>query len=86
MICFYFFLLKAAEQYKARLKGSLALMGEKKAKLSLSQDEIKQKLANCKEQKDSLQQEILEQADVLVKGIKQVGIFFVLLAHSPLRC
>ncbi|KAI8783989.1 E3 ubiquitin-protein ligase TRIM33 isoform X1 [Biomphalaria glabrata] len=67
----YQFLDQAAEQYKARLKGSLALMGEKRAKLATSREEIEQKLNNCKEQKDSLQQEILKQADILVKGIRQ---------------
>ncbi|KAH9518788.1 hypothetical protein Btru_006275 [Bulinus truncatus] len=67
----YQFLDQAAEQYKARLKGSLALMGEKRAKLASSREEIEQKLNNCKEQKDSLQQEILKQADILVKGIRQ---------------
>ncbi|CAG5133116.1 unnamed protein product [Candidula unifasciata] len=67
----YQFLDHAAEQYKARLKGSLALMGEKRTKLAASRDEIDQKLQNCKEQKDSLQQDILKQADILVKGIRQ---------------
>ncbi|XP_059160939.1 E3 ubiquitin-protein ligase TRIM33-like isoform X2 [Physella acuta] len=67
----YQFLDQAAEQYKARLKGSLALMGEKRAKLATSREEIEQKLHNCKEQKDNLQQEILKQADILVKGIRQ---------------
>ncbi|XP_035828446.1 E3 ubiquitin-protein ligase TRIM33 isoform X2 [Aplysia californica] len=67
----YQFLDQAAEQYKARLKGSLALMGEKRNKLSANREEIELKLSNCKEQKDSLQQDILKQADVLVKGIRQ---------------
>ncbi|CAL1538893.1 unnamed protein product [Lymnaea stagnalis] len=67
----YQFLDQAAEQYKARLKGSLALMGEKRTKLAASREEIEQKLNNCKEQKDNLQQEILKQADILVKGIRQ---------------
>ncbi|BFZ15770.1 hypothetical protein BsWGS_18809 [Bradybaena similaris] len=67
----YQFLDQAAEQYKARLKGSLALMGEKRTKLAASRDEIEQKLQNCKEQKDTLQQDILKQADILVKGIRQ---------------
>ncbi|BFZ05146.1 hypothetical protein BsWGS_08185 [Bradybaena similaris] len=67
----YQFLDHAAEQYKARLKGSLALMGEKRTKLAASRDEIEQKLQNCKEQKDTLQQDILKQADILVKGIRQ---------------
>ncbi|CAG5134573.1 unnamed protein product, partial [Candidula unifasciata] len=67
----YQFLDQAAEQYKARLKGSLALMGEKRTKLATNRDEIEQKLHNCKEQKDTLQQDILKQADILVKGVRQ---------------
>lgn len=48
-------------------------MGEKRTKLAASRDEIEQKLQNCKEQKDTLQQDILKQADILVKGIRQVS-------------
>lgn len=47
-------------------------MSEKRTKLAASRDEIEQKLQNCKEQKDGLQQDILKQADILVKGIRQV--------------
>ena len=65
--------LQAADQYKQRLRGSLALMGEKRTKLASSRDEIDQKLKNCKEQKETLQQDILKQTDILVKGIRQVG-------------
>lgn len=75
VFCVFFVVVvfnQAAEQYKARLKGSLALMGEKRTKLAASRDEIEQKLQNCKEQKDTLQQDILKQADTLVKGIRQV--------------
>lgn len=67
----YQFLDQAADQYKQRLRGSLALMGEKRTKLSSSRDEIELKLKNCKEQKETLQQDILKQTDILVKGIRQ---------------
>ncbi|GFR97853.1 E3 ubiquitin-protein ligase TRIM33 [Elysia marginata] len=67
----YQFLDQAADQYKQRLRGSLALMGEKRAKLASSREEINLKLKNCKEQKETLQQDILQQTDILVKGIRQ---------------
>ncbi|RUS80711.1 hypothetical protein EGW08_011534 [Elysia chlorotica] len=67
----YQFLDQAADQYKQRLRGSLALMGEKRSKLATSRDEIETKLKNCKEQKETLQQDILKQTDILVKGIRQ---------------
>ena len=53
-------------------------MGEKRNKLQANQDEIQMKLNNCKDQKDQLQQDILKQAEIMIKGIRQVRIAFYL--------
>ncbi|XP_070200602.1 E3 ubiquitin-protein ligase TRIM33-like isoform X2 [Littorina saxatilis] len=66
----YQFLTEAADSYKAKLTGSLSLMKDRRDVLKRYQTEIEERLGKVKREKSELQQDILRQADVIVKAVR----------------
>lgn len=61
---------EAAESYKAKLSGSLSLMKERRDTLQRYQTEIEERLEKVRREKNELQQDILRQADTIVKAVR----------------
>lgn len=66
----YQFLQEAADSYKAKLSGSLSLMKDRRDILKRYQTEIEERLNKVRKEKGELQQEILKQADIIVKAVR----------------
>ncbi|XP_076471034.1 LOW QUALITY PROTEIN: transcription intermediary factor 1-alpha-like [Babylonia areolata] len=66
----YQFLQEAADMYKAKLTGSLSLMKDRREVLRRYQSEIEERLGKVKREKSELQQDILRQAEVIVKAVR----------------
>lgn len=66
----YQFLQEAADSYKAKLTGSLSLMKDRRETMKRYQTEIEERLAKVKREKSELQQDILRQAETIVKAVR----------------
>ncbi|XP_076450020.1 E3 ubiquitin-protein ligase TRIM33-like [Babylonia areolata] len=66
----YHFLQDAADTYKMKLKGSVSLMKDRRNTLHKCLKEIEERLDKVTKDKASLQQEILHQADIVVKAVR----------------
>lgn len=66
----YQFLQEAADSYKAKLSGSLSLMRDRRDILKRYQTEIEERLSKVRKEKSEIQQDILKQADTIVKAVR----------------
>ncbi|KAL8603826.1 hypothetical protein ACOMHN_058561 [Nucella lapillus] len=66
----YQFLQEAADSYKAKLTGSLSLMKDRRETMKRYQTEIEERLGKVKREKSELQQDILRQAETIVRAVR----------------